>query len=91
MSTKIGVQAEWISTLDNFIADDLLRLKKEDEKGEFDYVQLKRTYPMLAPCRQFQRSNILRGMIWGVLLRNLVLDPLMVKQLKPCALGQFIP
>ena len=86
MSTKIGVQAEWISTSDNFIVDDLLRLKKEDKKGEFDYAQLKRTYPMLAPCRQIQPSNILRGMIWDVLLRNLVPDHLMVKQLKPCAL-----
>ena len=58
MSTEIGVQAKWISTLDNFIADDLSRLKKEKEKGEFDYGQLKRTYPLIAPCRQFRPSNI---------------------------------
>ena len=90
MSTKIGVHAEWKSTLDNLIADDQSRLKKANEKGEFDYTQLKRTCPMLAPCRQFQPSNILRDIIWDFLLRNLVPDPLMVKQLKPCALGHFI-
>ena len=41
MGTKIGVQAEWISTHLNFIADDISRLKKSNENGDYDYANLK--------------------------------------------------
>jgi hypothetical protein len=90
MGTKLGIQAEWISTHLNFIADDLSRLKNEDENGDFDYAKLKLTYPMLKNCRQFQPSGTLLGMIWDILLHGSCPDPLIVKQLKPSALGQFI-
>ena len=42
MSTKIGVQAEWISTHLNFIADNISRLKKESVDGDFNYAELKK-------------------------------------------------
>ena len=90
MSTKIGVQAEWISTYLNFIADDISRLKTESADGKFDYADLKITYPILESCRQFQPSDSLLGMIWDILLHKRSPDPLTVRQLKPRALGQFI-
>ena len=90
MSTKIGVQAEWISTHLNFIADNISRLKKESVDDDFNYAELKQTYPVLAPCRQFQPSIILLTMIWDILLNRSCPDPLIVKKLKPSALGQFI-
>ena len=90
MSTKIGVQAEWISTYLNFIADDISRLKTESADGEFDYADLKITYPILESCRQFQTSDSLLGMIWDILLHKSCPDPLTVRQLKLSALGQFI-
>ena len=90
MGTKIGIQAKWLSTHANFIADDISRLKDADGNGDFDYAALKITYPCLKPCRQFQPSDTLLGMIWDILLRESCPDPLIVAQLKPHALGQFI-
>jgi hypothetical protein len=90
MGTNIAIQAEWLSTHENFIADDISRLKDKNGNGEFDYEQLKNTYSCLKPCRQFQPSHILLGMIWDILLRESCPDPLIVAQLKPHVLGQFI-
>ena len=45
MGTKIGVQAEWLSTHLNFIADDISRLKKSNENGDYDYANLKKVLP----------------------------------------------
>ena len=90
MGTNIGIQAEWLSTHANFIADDISRLKDMDGDGIFDYSALKITYPCLQPCRQFQPSHTLLGMIWDILLRGSCPDPLMVAKLKSHALGQFI-
>ena len=45
MGTKLGIQAELISTHLDFIADDISRLKQEDKNGDFDYSSLKLTYP----------------------------------------------
>ena len=90
MGTKIGIQCEWILTYLNYIADDISRLKELDEHGEFDYAELKKTYPILEPCRKFKPSDTLLTMIWDVLLKESCPDPLMIKDLKPSALGQFI-
>ena len=89
MGTNIGIQAEWLSTHANFIADDISLLKEKDGDGNVDYSALKITYPCLQPCRQFQPSDTLLGMIWDILLRKSCLDPLMVAKLKSHALGQF--
>jgi hypothetical protein len=90
MGTKIGVQAEWISTHLNFIADDISRLQDENEDGDFDYSQLIKTYPILRACRQFQPSDTLLGIIWEIVLNNASPDPLTIMQLEPAALGQII-
>ena len=45
MGTKIGIQAEFISTHLNAIADDISRWKDEHD-GDFDYAKLKETYPL---------------------------------------------
>jgi len=92
MSTRIGIQAEWIATLDNFIADDISRLRKAsgDSDYEHNYAQLKETYPLLASCRQFQPSTILLGMIWDVLLNSASPDPLTLRKLAPNALGKIV-
>jgi len=90
MGTKIGVQAEWISTHLNFIADDISRLQDENEDGDFDYSQLIKTYPILRACRQFQPSDTLLGIIWEIVLNNASPDPLTIMQLEPAALGRII-
>ena len=52
MGTKIGIQAEWISTHLNVISDDISRMKDENN-GDFDCAKLKEIYPIRIPCRQF--------------------------------------
>ena len=90
MSTNIGIQAEWISTHLNYIADDISRINKSPTEDDFDFSTLQLTYPILNNCRQFQPSDSLLGMIWEILLKGKSPDPLIVKQLRPSALGRFI-
>jgi hypothetical protein len=91
MGTDLAIQAEWISTLENEIADEISRLRKSRGKeGEYDYSQLLTNYPVLSSCRQFQPSSILLGWISDVLLRNASPDPLIVARLEPSALGSII-
>ena len=88
MGTKLGIQAEWLPTDLNKIADDISRLKGEG--GDYDYSQLLIDHPSLRACRQFQPSDILLTKIWDVVLRNEVPDPLMIRELRPHALGSII-
>lgn len=90
MSTKIGIQARWLSSETNGVADDISRLKKESDDGEYDFTRLLSDHPSLLSCRRFQPSNYLLGIIWGILLNNDLPDPLMLKKLKPEELGSFI-
>ncbi|KAL7525635.1 hypothetical protein ACHAXR_001091, partial [Thalassiosira sp. AJA248-18] len=50
MSTKIGIQARWLSSEENVVADDISRLKNNNE-GEYDYSQLLVDHPSLKSCR----------------------------------------
>ena len=88
MSTPIGIHAEWLPTELNKVADDISRL--EDTEGNYDYSQLIDDHPSLAECRQFQPSDTLLGMLWGVLRNNDSPDPLILSSTKPSALGSII-
>jgi len=92
MSTKIGIQAEWIASASNFIADEIshLRLASGAKDYEHNYAKLKETYPMLASCCQLQPSDFLLGMIWDVLLNNASPDPLILRRLAPSVLGRIV-
>ena len=85
MSTKLGIQAKWLATELNKLADDISRL--EDDDHNYDYSRLVFDHPCLANCRQFQPSNILLSMISEVLLNNASPDPLIIRKLAPLALG----
>lgn len=89
MGKNIGIQAEWISTNLNVIANDISRFKDKNDE-DFDYENLRETYTSCIPCRQFQPSTTLLTMIWDILMNKSCPDPLTVKGLKPSALGQFI-
>jgi hypothetical protein len=88
MSTNLGIQAEWLSSESNKIADEISRVKKRG--GEYDFSQLLTNNPLLHTCRQFQPSDYLLGLLWDVLLKNGSPDPLILKNLKPETLGSFI-
>ena len=91
LSTNLGIQAEWISTLDNFIADDISRFKNEkSHESTFDYSSLLSSYPnQLQGCRQFIPSNRLLSLISDVLLKGVSPDPLTIKEWTPEMLGHF--
>ena len=55
VSTKIGVQAEWVLTRFNFTADGISCLKDEYEDGKFDYAELKSTHAHLAVNSSLQK------------------------------------
>ncbi|KAL7525764.1 hypothetical protein ACHAXR_001151, partial [Thalassiosira sp. AJA248-18] len=63
MSAKLGIQANWISTHMNKIADEISRVHGKD--GEYGYSQLLTDYPVLSGSRVFQPSDTLLGMILG--------------------------
>ena len=88
MSTKLGIQAEWLESELNKIADDISRLTPDD--GEYDYSQLLVDHPVLQPCRQFQPSDTLLSSLWNILRLKDSPDPLILRKLKPSALGSSI-
>ena len=91
MGTDLGIQAEWLPSELNKIADDISRLKNESGKsGNYDYSQLLIDHPSLQPCRQFQPSDTLLTMIYDILLKSASPDPLTVRKLEPRALGSLI-
>jgi len=87
MSTDLGIQAEWLLTHMNTIADDISRLS--DENDDHNYSQLLIDHPSLINCRNFQPSDTLLGMIWDILLKNESSDPLIVRKLKLHALSSL--
>ena len=89
LSTNIGIQAEWLSTVLNIVADDISRVKLARD-DVYDYSQLFVDHPQLRTCRQFQPSDTLLTMIWNMLLNRDCPDPLTIRMLKPETLGSFI-
>jgi hypothetical protein len=57
INSPLGINSQWISTMDNKIADDFSCLKKQSDNNSspaFDYAILKQTYPELRHCSFFQ-------------------------------------
>ena len=88
MNTKLGIQAEGISTKMNVIADEISQLHGVD--GLYHYSELLTNYPVLSNCHQIQLSDTLLTMIWDALLNSGLKDPLTIAKLEPAALGSFI-
>ena len=67
-----------------------LKYPMKKENGDYDYSQLIFDHPVLSDCRRFQPSDILLGTIWDILRNKACLDPLILRKLKPDALGSTI-
>jgi hypothetical protein len=53
INSPLGINSQWISTIDNKIADNISQLKKQSDNSPspaFDYTILKQTYPELRHC-----------------------------------------
>ena len=90
IDSSLGVNAKWLSTSVNVIADDILRVKKDSPASNFDYSSLKLKYPQLRDCRLFQPSVELLSMIWDVMLMTNLPDPKALGNLKRSGLGNLI-
>jgi hypothetical protein len=62
INLPLGINSQWISTIDNKIADDISRLKQQSDNNSspaIDYTILKQTHPELRHCfsSRFSQSS----------------------------------
>jgi len=94
MESRLGVNSKWISTTDNWIADEISRLKKltasqSSQHPSFDYSSLPQKFPELRSFRFFQPSPNLLSMLWDMLLREKLPSLDQVRRLKQSGLGKL--
>ena len=93
MDYVLGINSTWISTTDNYVADDISRLKKLFSKSSqqflFDFSSLQQKYPELKNCRFFQPSQDLLLILWDILLREKLPSLKQVRDLKQSGLGKL--
>jgi hypothetical protein len=71
MDSKLGINAKWLSTIANVVADDISRLKQEQivknqtsNHPSINYETLLQSHPQLQGCRRWTPSNELLSLIW---------------------------
>ena len=89
IDSPLGVNAKWISTSVNVIADNISRVKKDSPDSNFDYLSLKLKYPQLRDCRLLQPITELLSMIWDVMLMKNLPNPKALGNLKHSGLGKL--
>ena len=65
IGSDVGINAKWISTSANKIADEISRIKKSTQN---DFSKLQQDHVELKHCRFFQPSQELLSLIWDILL-----------------------
>jgi hypothetical protein len=86
-----GVNAKWISMIENVIADKILRLKaiidtnpkSSSSFPTYNYANLQQEHKELKACSSFQPSRRLLSLIWEILLRQRCPDLDQILSLKP--------
>jgi hypothetical protein len=71
IGSDVGIDAKWISTLANSIADKISRIKKSANNFssfQYDFSKLQQDHAEMKHCRFFQPSQELLSMIWDILL-----------------------
>ncbi len=71
INLPLGINSQWISMIDNKIADNISHLKKQSDNNSspaFNYTILKQTYPELRHCSFFQIQPELILLIWDIVL-----------------------
>ncbi len=71
INSPLGINSQWISTIDNKISDNISCLKKQPDNNSspaFDYTILKQTYLELRHCSFFQIQPELISLIWDIVL-----------------------
>jgi hypothetical protein len=71
INLSLGINSQWISTIENKIVDNISCLKKQsdtDSSPAFDYTFLKQTYLELRHCSFYQIQPELILLIWDIML-----------------------
>ncbi len=92
INLPLGINSQWISTVDNKIADNISCLKKQSDNNSspaFDYTILKQTYPELRHCSFFQIQPELILLIWDIVLNKKWPNHKEVQTLKQRPLGKL--
>jgi hypothetical protein len=91
--SPLGINSQWISTINKKIADDISCLKKQsgiNSSPAFDCTILKQTYPELRHCSFFQIQPELILLIWDNMLTKKWPNQEEVQTLKQRPLGKLI-
>jgi hypothetical protein len=94
---QVGINAKWISTIENVIADKILRLKRTNEISPlsstyeltYNYSNLQQEHEELKACNSFQPSPKLLSLIWEILLMQRCPDLSLILSLKLHNLGKL--
>ena len=92
IGSDVGINAKWISTLANKIADEISRIKKKSNNPtsfQYNFSKLQQDHVELKHCRFFQPSQELLSMIWDILLTQSSPDLNKVLRLKQNGLGKL--
>ncbi len=95
INSNLGINAKWIDTHTNFIADDISRIKESTNNPsspiiEYDFSKLQQKHSELKTCRFFQPSPKLLSVIWTILLTRKCPELKEVLALKPCDFGKLL-
>jgi hypothetical protein len=91
IGSDVDVNAKWISTIENLIADKILRLKvlintnpkSSSSIPTYNYANLQQEHGELRVCAFFQPSHKLLSLIWEILLMQRCPDLSQILSLKP--------
>ncbi len=94
---RVGINAKWISTLENVIPDKISRLKRTNKKSSslptikptYNYSKLQQEHNELKFCSSFQPSPKLLSLIWKILLMQKCPNLSVILKLKPQDLGKL--
>ncbi len=92
INLPLGINSQWISTIDNKIADIISCQKKQSDNNSspaFDYTILKQTYLELRHCSFFQIQPELISLIWDIVLTEKWPNHKEVQTLKQRPLGKL--
>jgi hypothetical protein len=92
INLPLGINSQWINTIDNKIADKISQLKKHTDNNSspaFNYTILKQTYPELRHCSFFQIQPELILLIWDIMLTKKWPNHKEVQTLKQRSLGNL--
>jgi hypothetical protein len=91
IGSDVGINAKWIATKTNKIADAISRLKKSHTSASFcyDFSKLKQDHAVLKHCRFYHSSQELLSLIWKTVLMRKSPDLDSVQALKLSGLGRL--